>query len=186
MSARDASGSAPQHSHPHNNTMSRNEKFWVDQVTPPPPPRGTTPPPQNFYLPRNFLSSREPVAAKRCRTNTRNPPPPPPESATSGEVPKIHKFGCSTDLRSAMQNGMITPQPTPHHRLCFVPTSTRLIPPSKSGKARRRFARRLVGRQVCRLWGGGVCTWTCGRPFRCPQRTVSARGAPRRVRQGLE
>ena len=41
MSARDASGSAPQHSHPHNNTMSRNEKFWVDQVTvpqPPPPP----------------------------------------------------------------------------------------------------------------------------------------------------
>ena len=37
MSARDASGSAPQHSHPHNNTMSRNEKFWVDQVTPPPP-----------------------------------------------------------------------------------------------------------------------------------------------------
>ena len=38
MSARDASGSAPQHSHPHNNTMSRNENFWVDQVTPPPPP----------------------------------------------------------------------------------------------------------------------------------------------------
>ena len=38
MSARDTSGSAPQHSHPHNNTMSRNEKFWVDQVTPPPPP----------------------------------------------------------------------------------------------------------------------------------------------------
>ena len=35
MSARDASGSAPQHSHPHNNTMSRNEQFWVDQVTPP-------------------------------------------------------------------------------------------------------------------------------------------------------
>ena len=25
-----------QHSHPHNNTVSRNEKFWVDQVTPPP------------------------------------------------------------------------------------------------------------------------------------------------------
>ena len=38
MSARDTSGSAPQHSHPHNNTMSRNEKFWVDQVTGPPPP----------------------------------------------------------------------------------------------------------------------------------------------------
>ena len=37
MSARDTSGSAPQHSHPHNNTMSRNEKFWVDQVAPPPP-----------------------------------------------------------------------------------------------------------------------------------------------------
>ena len=36
MSARDTSGSAPQHSHPHNNTMSRNEKFWVDQVTVPP------------------------------------------------------------------------------------------------------------------------------------------------------
>ena len=41
MSARDTSGSAPQHSHPHNNTMSRNEKFWVDQVTPPPPGRTT-------------------------------------------------------------------------------------------------------------------------------------------------
>ena len=40
MSARDASGSAPQHSHPHNNTMSRNEKFWVDQVTVPHPPPG--------------------------------------------------------------------------------------------------------------------------------------------------
>ena len=40
MSARDASGSAPQHSHPHNNTMSRNEKFWVDQVTVPDPPLG--------------------------------------------------------------------------------------------------------------------------------------------------
>ena len=39
MSARDTSGSAPQHNHPHNNRMSRNEKFWVDQVTPPPPPR---------------------------------------------------------------------------------------------------------------------------------------------------
>ena len=33
--------SAKEHSHPHNNTMSRNEKFWVDPVTvprPPPPP----------------------------------------------------------------------------------------------------------------------------------------------------
>ena len=41
MSARDTSGSAPQHSHPHNNTMRRNEKFWVDQVTVPhPPPPG--------------------------------------------------------------------------------------------------------------------------------------------------
>ena len=39
MSSTDTSGSAQQHSHPHNNTMSRNEKFWVDQVTPPPPPR---------------------------------------------------------------------------------------------------------------------------------------------------
>ena len=38
MSARDASGSAPQHSHPHNNTVSRNEKFCVDQVTVPHPP----------------------------------------------------------------------------------------------------------------------------------------------------
>ena len=36
MSAKDTSGSAPQHGHPHNNTMSGNEKFWVDQVTPPP------------------------------------------------------------------------------------------------------------------------------------------------------
>ena len=37
MSARDTSGSAPQHNHLHNNTMSRNQNFWVDQVTPPPP-----------------------------------------------------------------------------------------------------------------------------------------------------
>ena len=43
MSARDTSGSAPHHSHPHNNTRSRNEKFWSDQVTVPrPPPLGTT------------------------------------------------------------------------------------------------------------------------------------------------
>ena len=28
------------HSHPHNNTVSRNKKFWVDQVTPPPPREG--------------------------------------------------------------------------------------------------------------------------------------------------
>ena len=40
MSARDTSGSAPQHSHLHNNTMSRNENFWVDQVTVPQPPLG--------------------------------------------------------------------------------------------------------------------------------------------------
>ena len=42
-------------------------------------------------------------------------------------------------------------------RLFFVPTSRILIPPSKLGKTRRRLARRLVGRQVCRLgaWGGG-------------------------------
>ena len=40
MSAGDTSGSAPQHSHPHNNTLSRNEKFWVDQVTVPQPPPG--------------------------------------------------------------------------------------------------------------------------------------------------
>ena len=40
MSTRHTSGSAPQHSHPHNNTVSRNEKFWVDQVTLPPPPQG--------------------------------------------------------------------------------------------------------------------------------------------------
>ena len=42
-------------------------------------------------------------------------------------------------------------------RLFFVPTSRILIPPSKLGKTRRRLARRLVGRQVCRLGalGGG-------------------------------
>ena len=40
MSARDTSGSAPQHSHPHNNTMSYIENFWVDQVTVPHPPLG--------------------------------------------------------------------------------------------------------------------------------------------------
>ena len=32
--------SAPQHSHLHNNTMSRNENFWVDQVMVPHPPPG--------------------------------------------------------------------------------------------------------------------------------------------------
>ena len=40
MSTKDTSGSTPQHTHPHNNTMSRNEKFWVDQVTVPQPPPG--------------------------------------------------------------------------------------------------------------------------------------------------
>ena len=35
MSTRDQSGTAPQHNHPHNNTLSRNENFWVDQVTVP-------------------------------------------------------------------------------------------------------------------------------------------------------
>ena len=40
MSARDTSGGAPQHSHSHNNTLSHNEKFWVDQVTVPQPPLG--------------------------------------------------------------------------------------------------------------------------------------------------
>ena len=40
MSTKDTSGSTPQHSHPHNNTMSRNENFWVDQVTVPQPPPG--------------------------------------------------------------------------------------------------------------------------------------------------
>ena len=50
-----------------------------------------------------------------------------------------------------MQNGMIPTQPTPHNRPYFVPTSKLLIPPSASGKMRRR----LVGRQVCQLGGGG-------------------------------
>ena len=40
-----------------------------------------------------------------------------------------------------MQNGMIPAQPTPHDRLCFVPTSKVLIPPSKSGKTHHRLAR---------------------------------------------
>ena len=39
---------------------------------------------------------------------------------------------------------------TPHRRPYLVPTSKILIPPSKSGKMRRR----LVGPQVCRLRGG--------------------------------
>ena len=54
-----------------------------------------------------------------------------------------------------MQNGMIRAQLTPHNRLCFVPTSKNLIRPSKSVKTSHRLARRLVGRQVCRLRGGG-------------------------------
>ena len=54
-----------------------------------------------------------------------------------------------------MQNGVIPAQLTPHKRPHFVPTSKILILPSKSGKTRRRLARRLVGRQVCRLGGAG-------------------------------
>ena len=57
-----------------------------------------------------------------------------------------------------MQNGMITTQPHPQIRLCFVPTSKILMPPSKSGKTRRQRARQLVGCQACRLGGGGGCT----------------------------
>ena len=56
-----------------------------------------------------------------------------------------------------MQNGVITTQLSPHDRLCFVPTSKILIPPSKSGKMRRRLARQLVGRQVYGLGGGVAC-----------------------------
>ena len=33
--SRDTSGSASQHSYPHNNTLSRNRKIYVAQVTPP-------------------------------------------------------------------------------------------------------------------------------------------------------
>ena len=57
-----------------------------------------------------------------------------------------------------MQNGMIPAQLIPHNRPYFVLTSKILIPPSKSGKVRRRLARRLVGRQVCRL-GGRAVAW---------------------------
>ena len=39
-STKDTSGSAPQHSHPHNNTVSRDKNFCVDQVTVPHPAPG--------------------------------------------------------------------------------------------------------------------------------------------------
>ena len=68
-----------------------------------------------------------------------------------------------------MPNGMITTQLTPHTRLCFVPTSTMLIPPSESGKTRRRLARRLVGRQVCGL-GAGVAFETETNRLQKPRR----------------
>ena len=69
-----------------------------------------------------------PAFSRTCaafRRNVSGSPPPPPrvggpnKSAKCGEVAKNQNFGCSTDLRSAMQTGMITAQPTPHHRLCF-------------------------------------------------------------------
>ena len=66
-----------------------------------------------------------------------------------------------------MQNGMTPAQLTPHNRPYFVLTSKILIPPSKSGKTRRRLARRLVGRQACRL-GGQVAA---GVPF-CARLTI--------------
>ena len=40
-----------------------------------------------------------------------------------------------------MQSGMIPAQLALHSRPYFVPTSKTLIPPSKSGKRRRRLAR---------------------------------------------
>ena len=52
-----------------------------------------------------------------------------------------------------MQNGMVPAQLTPHNRPYPMPTPIILISPSKSGEARRRLARRLVGRAVCRLRG---------------------------------
>ena len=64
------------------------------------------------------------------------------------------------EFPSAMQNGMITTQPTPHNRLYFVPTSKILIPPSKLGKTRRRLACRLAGHQACRLGGRGGLDFT--------------------------
>ena len=59
-------------------------------------------------------------AAKGKQSDTealcQNPPHPrvgegPTESAKFGEFAKHQSFGCSTDLRSAMQNGTIPPQP---------------------------------------------------------------------------
>ena len=75
-----------------------------------------------------------------------------------------------------MQNGMIPTQPTPHNRPDFVPTSKLLIPPFKSGKMRRRLARRLVGRQVCRLrgGGGGAGDLQPRRPGPCPAQDLVA------------
>ena len=64
-----------------------------------------------------------------------------------------------------MQNGMITTQLTPYNGSYFVTTSKILIPPSKSGKTRRRLARRLVRRQVCRLGGRIVHTAQQGEQF---------------------
>ena len=84
-----------------------------------------------------------------------------------------------------MQNGMIPAHPTPHNRPCFVPTSKILILPSKSGKTRHRLARRLVGRQVCRLggwvvilplsWASDTAHCFCPRYFTRPEHSTDLR-----------
>ena len=55
-----------------------------------------------------------------------------------------------------MENGMITTQLTPHNRLCFVPTSKILIPPSSRVKcAADSLADSLAARFADSGGGGG-------------------------------
>ena len=112
------------------------------------PPRGTA------VLHGRDLHRKGSIFWWGCGGGFRLSQPPPPLSRRQRSCQNL-KFWVQHSLRSAMQSGMITAQLPPHNRLYFLPTSKILILPSKSGKTRRRLARRLIDRQVCRLGGGG-------------------------------
>ena len=80
------------------------------------------------------------------RTNGRNP-----ETQQIGRTNRPSRPSSAADLGGGGVDGMIPAHLTLHNRPYFVPTSKILILLSKSGKTCRRLARRLVGRQVCRL-----------------------------------
>ena len=85
--------------------------------------------------------------------NPKTNPPPSPSRRNSAKLPKTRILGAALIEECYAEWNDTRTADTAYYRPYFVPTSKNLIPPSKSGKTRRRLARPLVGRQVCRLGG---------------------------------